>query len=204
MRRRPPIDVFSDWAINGKDVGMEKNHKLSVDNMIEFSVNTLNSFTFLDAGCGNGWVVRKVSKLNKCIKSIGVDGSQKMIEKAKSIDKKNKYYCENLLDWKPKNKIDLVHSMEVFYYFKNPEKLIKHIYSSWLKKNSRLIIGIDYYSENKTSHSWPNECGISIMSLFSEKKWKNFFSEAGFYKIKTWKVGEKKDWGGTLIITGIK
>jgi len=204
MIRRPPIDVFSDWAINGKDVGMEKNHKLSVNNMIEFSVTKLNSFTFLDAGCGNGWVVRKVSKLKNCIKAIGIDGSKKMIEKAKSIDKNNKYYCENLLDWKPKNKIDLVHSMEVFYYFENPKELIKHIYSSWLKKNSRLIIGLDYYYENKTSHSWPNDCGISIMSLFSEKKWKNFFSEVGFKKIKSWKVGKKKDWNGTLIITGIK
>ncbi len=204
MKKRPPVDVFSDWAINGKDMGMEKNHKLSVDNMIEFSVKKLNSFTFLDAGCGNGWVVRKVSKLNKCIKAIGIDGSKKMIEKAKSIDKKNKYYCKNLLDWKPKNKIDLVHSMEVFYYFENPKELIKHIYLSWLKKNSRLIMGIDYYYENKTSHSWPNECGISVMSLFSQKKWKNFFSEVGFKKIKSWKVGQKKDWNGTLIITGIK
>ncbi len=204
MKKRPPVDVFSDWAINGKDMGMEKNHKLSVDNMIEFSVKKLNSFTFLDAGCGNGWVVRKVSKLNKCIKAIGIDGSQKMIEKAKSIDKKNKYYCKNLLDWKPKNKIDLVHSMEVFYYFENPKELIKHIYSSWLKKNSRLIMGIDYYYENKTSHSWPNDCGISVMRLFSQKKWKNFFSEVGFKKIKSWKVGQKKDWDGTLVITGIK
>lgn len=204
MNKRTPIDVFSDWALNGKDLGMEKNHKLSVNNMIEFSVNKINDFTFLDAGCGNGWVVRKVSKLKNCIKAIGIDGSKKMIEKAKSIDKNNKYYCENLLDWKPKNKIDLVHSMEVFYYFENPKELIKHIYSSWLKKKSRLIIGIDYYYENKTSHSWPNECGISIMSLFSEKKWKNFFSEVGFKKIKSWKVGKKKDWNGTLIITGIK
>ena len=204
MKKRPPVDVFSDWAINGKDMGMEKNHKLSVDNMIKFSVKKLNSFTFLDAGCGNGWVVRKVSKLNKCVKAIGIDGSQKMIEKAKSIDKKNKYYCKNLLDWKPKNKIDLVHSMEVFYYFENPKELIKHIYSSWLKKNSRLIMGIDYYYENKTSHSWPNDCGISVMRLFSQKKWKNFFSEVGFKKIKSWKVGQKKDWDGTLVITGIK
>ena len=204
MIRRPPIDVFSDWAINGKDVGMEKNHKLSVNNMIEFSVTKLNSFTFLDAGCGNGWVVRKVSKLKNCIKAIGIDGSKKMIEKAKSIDKNNEYYCKNLLNWKPRTKIDLVHSMEVIYYFENPKELIKHIYSSWLKKKSRLIIGIDYYYENKTSHSWPNDCGISIMSLFSEKKWKNFFSEVGFKKIKSWKVGKKKDWNGTLIITGIK
>ena len=204
MIRRPPIDVFSDWAINGKDVGMEKNHKLSVNNMIEFSVTKLNSFTFLDAGCGNGWVVRKVSKLKNCIKAIGIDGSKKMIEKAKLIDKNNEYYCKNLLNWKPRTKIDLVHSMEVIYYFENPIELINHIYSSWLKKNSRLIIGLDYYYENKTSHSWPNDCGISIMSLFSEKKWKNFFSEVGFKKIKSWKVGKKKDWNGTLIITGIK
>jgi len=204
MIRRPPIDVFSDWAINGKDVGMEKTHKLSVNNMIEFSVTKLNSFTFLDAGCGNGWVVRKVSKLKNCIKAIGIDGSKKMIEKAKSIDKNNEYYCKNLLNWKPRTKIDLVHSMEVIYYFENPIELINHIYSSWLKKNSRLIIGLDYYYENKTSHSWPNDCGISIMSLFSEKKWKNFFSEVGFKKIKSWKVGKKKDWNGTLIITGIK
>ena len=204
MIRRPHIDVFSDWAINGKDVGMEKNHKLSVNNMIEFSVTKLNSFTFLDAGCGNGWVVRKVSKLKNCIKAIGIDGSKKMIEKAKLIDKNNEYYCKNLLNWKPRTKIDLVHSMEVIYYFENPKELINHIYSSWLKKNSRLIIGLDYYYENKTSHSWPNDCGISIMSLFSEKKWKNFFSEVGFKKIKSWKVGKKKDWNGTLIITGIK
>ncbi len=204
MIRRPPIDVFSDWAINGKDVGMEKNHKLSVNNMIEFSVTKLNSFTFLDAGCGNGWVVRKVSKLKNCIKAIGIDGSKKMIEKAKLIDKNNEYYCKNLLNWKPRTKIDLVHSMEVIYYFENPKELINHIYSSWLKKNSRFIIGLDYYYENKTSHSWPNDCGISIMSLFSEKKWKNFFSEVGFKKIKSWKVGKKKDWNGTLIITGIK
>ena len=204
MIRRPPIDVFSDWAINGKDVGMEKNHKLSVNNMIEFSVTKLNSFTFLDAGCGNGWVVRKVSKLKNCIKAIGIDGSKTMIEKAKLIDKNNEYYCKNLLNWKPRTKIDLVHSMEVIYYFENPKELINHIYSSWLKKNSRLIIGLDYYYENKTSHSWPNDCGISIMSLFSEKKWKNFFSEVGFKKIKSWKVGKKKDWNGTLIITGIK
>ena len=73
--------------------------------MIEFSTKKLNNFIFLDAGCGNGWVVRKVSKLKNCTKAIGIDGSKKMIEKAKSLDYINKYYCENLLDWKPKKKM---------------------------------------------------------------------------------------------------
>ena len=37
---------------------------------------------FLDIGCGNGWLVNKVSKLKNCSKSVGVDGAKKMIEKA--------------------------------------------------------------------------------------------------------------------------
>ena len=131
--------------------------------------------------------------------------SKKAFENLKKVKhKKINKALNDFINLILKNKIDLVHSMEVFYYFKNPKKLIKHIYSSWLKKNSRLIIGIDYYYENKISHSWPNECGISIMSLFSEKKWKNFFFEVGFKEIKTWKVGETKKWSGTLVITGIK
>ena len=45
-----------------------------------------------------------------------------MIQKAKKLDLKNKYICNDLLLWKPKNKVDLVHSMEVFYYLKKPRK----------------------------------------------------------------------------------
>jgi hypothetical protein len=30
-----PIKVFSNWALNGKDEGMEKNHSASVENMIQ-------------------------------------------------------------------------------------------------------------------------------------------------------------------------
>ena len=40
-------------------------------------------------------------------------------------------------------------------------------------------MGIDFYIENKTSHSWQKECGISIMKLYSEIEWKKFFKNAG-------------------------
>ena len=33
----------------------------------------------------------------------------------------------------PKEKVDIVHSMEVFYYFEKPEILISRIYEKWLK-----------------------------------------------------------------------
>ena len=202
--RRTPIEVFSEWAEKGKDIGMENGHDASVNNMLDFATKNLKKYSFIDAGCGNGWVVRNVSNFPHCSKAIGIDGSLKMIKKAKKLDKFNDYICEDLYNWMPKNKVDLVHSMEVFYYFKNPDRLINHVYSNWLKNNSRLIIGIDYYFENTVSHSWPDDCGVSIMKLFSENEWRGFFKKAGFKEVASWRFGQKENWTGTLIITGIK
>ena len=53
---KSPIEVFSNWAISGKDDGMEKNHFKSVMKMIDLYPNK-NNFTCIDAGCGNGWLV---------------------------------------------------------------------------------------------------------------------------------------------------
>ena len=83
---------------------MEKNHASAVGKMVEFSTSSLEQFSFIDAGCGNGWLVRNISNDSRCIKSIGIDGSKRMIEKAKKLDKKNEYVCSDLLNWKPVRK----------------------------------------------------------------------------------------------------
>ena len=198
-----PINVFSDWAQNGKDEGMERHHNESVMNMIDFACSGLSEYSFIDAGCGNGWVVRHISKDAKCNNAIGVDGSSNMINKAKRLDDKNKYFCEDLLKWIPQSKVDIVLSMEVFYYFENPGLLIEHINNNWIKSGGRLIMGVDYYQENISSHSWQKDCGISIMKLHSEKEWKVFFENAGLKDVKSWRNGQDKEWGGTLIVTGV-
>ena len=202
--KKNAIEVFGEWADLNKDYGMEINHKDSVINMINYSTKNLDHFTFIDAGCGNGWVIRKVSENNKCEKAIGVDGSKKMISKAKKILPGFEYHCADLMTWRPHEKVNIVHSMEVFYYVEDPKKLINEIFNFWLKSNGRLIIGIDFYFENKISHSWPESCGIKDMKLLSEKDWMNFFKSAGYNDIKSWRYGEKEDWKGTLIVTGIK
>ena len=199
-----PINVFSEWAQNGKDEGMEKHHRDSVMNMLDFACNGLSEYSLIDAGCGNGWVIRHTSNDDKCSCAIGVDGSSNMITKAKRLDNKNQYYCEDLLNWIPSKKVDIVHSMEVFYYFEDPALLINHITKNWIKKEGRLIMGIDFYYENISSHSWQKDCGISIMKLHSEKEWKVFFENAGLKDVKSWRNGQDKDWGGTLIVTGTK
>ena len=202
--KKAPVEVFSDWVHQGKDDGMERNHLPAVEAMLSHATQDVNSFSFIDAGCGNGWVVRKVSQLGACTSALGIDGSPEMIQKAQSLDGENSYVCDDLMSWVPDEKVALVHSMEVFYYFKEPEKLINHVFNHWLAPGSRLIIGLDFYTENEESHSWPEECGISIMQLYTEETWKAFFRNAGFQDVQSWRIGEKEDWAGTLIVTGAK
>ena len=124
--------------------------------------------------------------------------------KARNIDPTGNYICSDLLRWKPKEKVDYVHSMEVVYYFENPSKLLKHIYDYWLKIGGSIIIGVDFYKENTSSHDWPEKTNISIMKLISISEWKKMFLDAGFKNIESWKVGKTKDWEGTLVVTGSK
>ena len=69
--KKSPIDIFSQWVDEGKDDGMEKNHMLSVKSMLDFVSKDLEDFTFIDAGCGNGWVVRSLASLPNLYPSNG-------------------------------------------------------------------------------------------------------------------------------------
>ena len=202
--KKSPIEIFSQWVEQGKDDGMEKNHISSVKKMLDFSLKGLDDFTFIDAGCGTGWVVRMVSEMESCFSANGVDGSLKMIQKARNLDSLNKYDCENLLSWKPNSKKDVVHSMEVLYYFNNPIEVLQNIYNNWLNDNGRLIIGMDFYFENTISHNWPEKTNVSIMTLLKTKEWKKILIDAGFKNVKSWTVGKTDNWNGTLVLSGTK
>ena len=66
MKMQDPIVIFGKWAEEGKDVGMEKGHANSVKEMLEFACKERadlgKKFSFLDVGCGNGWVVRDIGE----------------------------------------------------------------------------------------------------------------------------------------------
>jgi len=197
-----PIKVFNSWVLNGKDEGMEKNHSVAVNTMIDMLIRkSSKKFSFIDAGCGNGWVIRKMNLEALCSYSVGVDGSKNMINKAKKIDPTGNYVCSDLIKWKPEEKVDYVHSMEVLYYFENPSKLLKHIYEFWLRKNGTIVVGVDYYKENKISHSWPASLNTT-MTLLSKKEWLNCFKQSGFSNLEIFQVNPSNDFKGTLVIKG--
>ena len=87
MSGTPAVDLFSEWAKLNRDEGMERGHSASVDAIIAAVKGRLPSeFTAIDLGCGNGWAVRRLKRMPGCIFSSGVDGSEMMINKARSID----------------------------------------------------------------------------------------------------------------------
>ena len=196
--------MFSEWAAIGRDERMAKGHEVAVKNMLDYALKGLDHYNFIDAGCGNGWVVRLVKANKGCVVAAGVDGAQMMIEKALSIDPTGAYYHADLGNWAPNRKVDVVHSMEVVYYLYDPKGFVANVYKNWLKENGRLIVGLDFYKENTVSHSWPEDCGVSIMQLLPEATWIGFFKDAGFSNVQSWRVDVKENWAGTLVITAVK
>tara|TARA_Y100000814_G_scaffold111490_1_gene78896 strand:- start:221 stop:841 length:621 start_codon:yes stop_codon:yes gene_type:complete len=200
------IDTFNNWAAEDKDLKMQKGHENAVDRMFEL-INERTKifkspFKFLDIGCGNGWAVRKALELENCILSEGVDGAPEMIRKAKDQDKRSTYYLEDIESWEPLKKYDIIFSMEVFYYFKNPSQIISKL-SKYLEKGGLLIIGIDHYAENTQTLNWDKEYNIST-NTFSIQNWKDFLINAGLKDVFYHQHGAKEDWKGTLIVLGNK
>ena len=202
MSDRTPVEVFDEWAKIGKDKGMEKGHASAVDEMLTAALKEVallgEKFTAIDAGCGNGWVVRNLKMMPFCSGAIGVDGAPTMIARAKEIDPDGEYYLSDLTQWNPNEKVNLVHSMEVFYYVEETLPLLQHI-SSWIKPKGYLIFGVDRYLENEESHDWDEKVGC-FMALHSVEEWSNFVEEAGFTIVNKWFAAPDEDrgWPGTL------
>jgi len=62
--------TFDKWAIIGRAELMEREHTKSVQKFLN-SISFNKPFMFLDVGCGNGWVVRKIAEMKLCKKSCG-------------------------------------------------------------------------------------------------------------------------------------
>ena len=204
MQKRDAADIFSEWASNNKDEGMQRGHAASVEAMLSLVEPYLKpKYSAIDVGCGNGWVCRKLLLDAKCNHVVGIDGAETMILKAKSNHHSGEYYHALLPEWLPKQKFDLIHSMEFLYYLKDPLEMLKIFYNDWLNIEGVFIGGIDYYTENYNSHDWPEKLNVHMTKL-SIEQWKNGMINAGFKDIEIHQVATNEDFIGTLVMIGKK
>ena len=200
--------TFDKWAQNGRAELMEIEHGKNVLKFLE-TIPFDKPFTFLDVGCGNGWVVRKIAKEKNCKKSIGIDKSKKMIiQSIKKIEeKKEEYFHTDIESMNYRGKFDFIFSMESLYYADSIEIALEKIYKM-LKPGGQFFCGTDFYTDNKATARWAGIMKIQ-MHLHSKKEWREFFKNIGF-DVKTKHVKDlknKKKWKreyGTLFIIGTK
>ena len=201
MSLRSATDLFSEWADVGRDEGMERGHSASVEVMLKELLEGWNRpFRAMDIGCGNGWVVRRLSAHALCSHASGVDGAPSMIAKARTIDPDGDYIEAMLPEWTPGAPYDLVHTMECLYYLEDPLDFLQTLHDEWMRPGGRLVIGVDHYTENPASHDWGPSLNVH-MALLSMDDWTSGLKEAGFTDITAMQVGAKEDWAGTLVLT---
>ena len=200
--------LFDRWAKTGRAEEMEKGHGTTVNKFLD-KLTFNKPFTFLDIGCGNGWVVRKISQLPNCRKAVGIDKSKTMIKKAKEkkTSENESYFITDLESWKYTGKFDIVFSMESLYYSVPMEIALKKVYRL-LKKQGIFYCGTDFYKDNILTTRWTKDMAVP-MDLRSEKEWKKMFKEIGF-NTRTKHVLDTKNklkWKrefGTLFVIGKK
>jgi Methylase involved in ubiquinone/menaquinone biosynthesis len=199
---------FDAWAENGKAELMEREHG---GNVLKFlnKISFNKSFSFLDVGCGNGWVVRYISNISTCKKTIGIDKSKKMITQATKKIKNNKesFFHTDVESWEYRGRFDFIFAMESIYYADSMEKAIKKIYKL-LKPGGQFFCGTDFYTDNKATAKWEDMMKIQ-MHLHSKKNGKSFL-KMQVSKQKTKQIRDlkgNKKWKrelGTLFIIGTK
>lgn len=203
MGERDATELFSEWALRDRDLGMERGHAASVGEMLSLAMSRIGGeFSAVDVGCGNGWVCRALEGNEDCSMAVGVDGSEEMIRKARSRGD-GEFHHVRLPGWEPPRKYDLVHSMEFLYYLRDPISMLSEIHDNWVEPGGVLVAGVDHYKENEKSLDWPLALSVHMTTL-SEGEWKRGMTEAGFENVETHRVGLKDGFVGTLAMIGTK
>ena len=203
MSTRPATELFSEWAIRNKDEGMERGHAASVKAMLDLALPRVGTpYSAVDVGCGNGWVCRVLESNDSCQRAVGVDGSEAMIEKAKTLGD-GEFHLALLPDWKPSTTFDFLHSMEFLYYLHDPAAMLKTIHDELLNDAGVMVAGVDHYLENEDSHGWPEALNVH-MTMLSEDQWEDAMVAAGFTDVEMHRVAAKDGFVGTLVMIGTK
>ena len=200
--------TFDSWALNGKAEILEKGHGRNVTGFLQ-DVSFDHPFTFLDVGCGNGWVVRMIAGHKNCTKAVGIDKSGSMVAQAakKARSKKESFIHTDIESWGYGETFDYVFSMESLYYADSVKTALERIYRL-VKPGGAFFCGTDFYTENRATAGWAENMKVR-MHLYSRDQWVALFQGAGF-TVHTRQVTDPSDaenWKrdlGTLFITGVR
>jgi SAM-dependent methyltransferase len=174
-------EEFNRWAEAGRGASMEQDH-LPITLPVLEKMRLAPTDNVLDAGCGAGWLSRRLGKLVPDGRVVGMDLSDEMIRVARrtSVDHDNLLFVAgeaSEIPWEP-NFFDHAISVESSYYWPNPQVGVKEIHRV-LRPGGAAWLLINYYRDNPHSHQWGALLAVPT-HLLSAEEWAEMCRTAGF------------------------
>jgi arsenite methyltransferase len=177
-------EEFNRWAEAGRGDGMEQDHLPITLPVLEKMCLTATD-NVLDAGCGSGWLSRRLSKLVPEGRVVGMDISDEMIRLARrtSADLDNILFIPGEvaeIPWEP-NFFTHAISVESAYYWPDPAAGAREIHRVLRPAGSAWIV-INYYRDNPFCHQWGKLLAVPT-HLLAAQEWAELFHTAGFTQV---------------------
>ncbi len=128
---------FSDdwWNPDGQFEALHSFNNIRIkfilNSLRAHSINFRKNIRILDIGCGGGILTEPLARMGADV--VGIDSNKKAIETAKNHSKKNnlkiKYYKTNIINFKQKEKFDLITCMEVIEHLSDVESFLEKLKS---------------------------------------------------------------------------
>ncbi len=177
-------EEFNRWAEAGRGEGMEQEH-LPITLPVLEKMRLAATDNVLDAGCGSGWLARRLAKRVPEGRVVGMDISDAMIREARrtSLDFENILYATGEvgeIPWEA-NFFNHAISVESAYYWPEPTAGIREIFRV-LRPGGAAWILINYYRDNLHCHQWGPLLAVPTHLLLGEE-WAELFRVAGFVEV---------------------
>lgn len=138
-----PFNYYSDPK---KQMESVKNGKANIKANGPLEEEIIQANTILDAGCGPGWLSNSISYLYSNKKVTALDFNPIAVERAKEVasnmNLKTNFIVDDLFNYKPTEKFDLVMSIGVLMCTNDCSEAIRSLIKNTLKFGGSLYIGL--------------------------------------------------------------
>jgi len=185
-------EEFNRWAEAGRGDEMEQHHLPIVEPMLAL-IEFQSQDKVLDVGCGTGWLVRRIAPLVSAGLAAGMDVSDAMLERAKTLSTQlpNVVFARGgvgAIPW-DSGHFTKVLSVESAYYWPDPKQGVREIFRV-LSPGGAAWILINYYRDNPHSHQWGELLKVPT-HLYSAEEWSELFRQAGFRAVSHQRIPDR-------------